>query len=356
MQTSRYLFISVLLIIGQALALSAQTPLQPILGNRVVSLLRIDGLLFKDLNKNGRLDKYEDWRLPVEVRVDDLVSQMTIEEKAGLMVGPSLTVGPNNGVSQQPTFMVNPFNPGPPAMVSPATLEGLYKRHIRQFINRDNLAPQSMVNWLNAVQQMAEGSRLGIPVLFVTNPRNTFGAAAVFGITEAGSSFSQWPGTLGLAAMRDTALVEDFARIAAQEYVSVGLRGAYHPTADLGTEPRWGRFKETFGEDAALTTELITAYIRGFQGRTLGPQSVALVAKHFPGAGPALGGQDAHFAFGKNQVYPGQNLEYHLQPWRAAIREGTAMIMPYYAVPKGMTTEEVGMSYNREIVTDLLRD
>ena len=345
-----------ILLMGLAMIASAQVPTQPHLGTRVANVLRADGLLFKDLNKNGRLDRYEDWRLPVEARVDDLVSQMTIEEKAGLMVGPSLAVGPNYGVSEQPTYMVNPFNPGPAAMVSPATVDGLYKRHIRQFINRENLAPQGMVTWLNAVQQLAEGTRLGIPVLFVTNPRNAYGTAAIFGITEAGSSFSQWPGPLGLAAMRDTALVEEFARIAAQEYVSVGLRGAYHPTADLGTEPRWGRFKETFGENAALTTELITAYIRGFQGKTLGPQSVALVTKHFPGAGPALGGQDAHFTFGKNQAYPGNNLEYHLQPWRAAIREGTAMIMPYYAVPKGLTSEEVGMAYNREIITDLLRN
>jgi beta-glucosidase len=342
--------------VTMALALNCAAQTQPELGNRVARVLRVDGLLFKDLNKNDKLDKYEDWRLPLDARVNDLVAQMTIEEKAGLMVGPSLTVGPNGGVSEQPTFMVNPFNPGPMMMVSPATADGLYKRHLRQFINRDNLAPRAMVNWLNAVQQMAEGSRLGIPVLFVTNPRNTAGQGAIFGISEAGSAFSQWPGTLGLAAMRDTALVEEFARIAAQEYVSVGLRGAYHPTADVGTEPRWNRYKETFGEDANLTAELITAVIRGFQGKILGPHSVALTTKHFPGAGPADDGQDAHFPFGKNQVYPGRNLEYHLIPWKAAIKEGTAMIMPYYAIPKGLTSEEVGMAYNKEIITDLLRN
>lgn len=345
-----------LAVVALLMMCPAQTATQPELGSRVVKVLRADGLLFKDLNKNGQLDKYEDWRLPVEVRANDLIAQMTIEEKAGLMVGPSLTVGPNGGVSEQPTFMVNPFNPGPPVMVSPATVEALYQRHIVQFINRDNLAPKTMVNWLNAVQQLAEGTRLGIPVIFVTNPRNTFGTGAIFGMTEAGSAFSQWPGNLGLAAMRDAALVEEFARIAAQEYVSVGLRGAYHPTADVATEPRWNRFRETFGEDANLTAEMITAYIRGFQGKTLGPHSVALVTKHFPGAGPASGGQDAHFPWGKNQVYPGRNLEYHLLPWKAAIKEGTAMIMPYYAVPKGLTSEEVGMSYNREIITDLLRN
>jgi beta-glucosidase len=332
---------------------AAQT--QPELGSRVVKTLRVDGLLFKDLNKNDKLDQYEDWRLPLDVRVNDLVAQMTIEEKAGLMVGPSLTVGPNNSVSEQATFGVNPFNPGPPSMVSPATADGILRRNIRQFINRDNLAPKVMVNWLNGVQQIAEGSRMGVPVLFVTNPRNTFGQGAVFGISEANGALSAWPGTLGLAAMRDTALVEEFAKIAAQEYVSLGLRGAYHPTADVATEPRWNRYKETFGEDANLTADLIAACVRGFQGKTLGANSVALTTKHFPGAGPADDGQDAHFPFGKNQVYPGKNLEYHLLPWKAAIKEGTAMIMPYYAIPRGITSEEVGMAYNKEIVTDLLR-
>ena len=328
---------------------------QPVLGARVVEILRVDGALFKDLDKNGKLDPYEDWRRPVAERVDDLVSRMTLEEKAGLMVGPSLPMGPGGTVSEQPVYGRNPFSGGPVAMVSPGTTDALYKRHIVQFINREDREPKTMATWTNAVQQLAEGRRLGTPVLFVTNPRNHYGAPASFGIAEAGSAFSQWPGTLGLAATRDAALVEEFASIAAREYVSVGIRGAYHPTADVATEPRWGRFRETFGEDANLTAELVTAVIRGFQGPELGPASVALTTKHFPGAGPASGGQDAHFAWGKNQVYPGRNLEYHLLPWKAAIRAGTAMIMPYYAVPTGISGEAVGMAYNKEIVTKLLR-
>ena len=328
---------------------------QPVLGARVVDILRVDGALFKDLDKNGKLDPYEDWRRPVAERVDDLVSRMTLEEKAGLMVGPSLPMGPGGTVSEQPVYGRNPFSGGPVAMVSPGTTDALYKRHIVQFINREDREPKTMATWTNAVQQLAEGRRLGTPVLFVTNPRNHYGAPASFGIAEAGSAFSQWPGTLGLAATRDAALVEEFASIAAREYVSVGIRGAYHPTADVATEPRWGRFRETFGEDANLTAELVTAVIRGFQGPELGPASVALTTKHFPGAGPASGGQDAHFAWGKNQVYPGRNLEYHLLPWKAAIRAGTAMIMPYYAVPTGISGEAVGMAYNKEIVTKLLR-
>jgi beta-glucosidase len=337
-------------LIGQA------TAPQPIINSRVAPILQINGLLFKDLNKNGKLDVYEDWRRPIAERVNDLVAQMTVEEKAGLMVGPSLPIGAGGGVSEQPVYGPNPFNPGPILLTSPATSDALLRRHIRQFINRENLPPKIMATWLNAVQQIAEGSRLGIPVVFVTNPRNHFGAPNAFGMTEASSAFSQWPGTLGLAAMRDTALVEEFARIAAQEYVSVGIRGAYHPTADVATEPRWNRFRETFGEDANVTAELMTALVRGFQGERLGPHSVALTTKHFPGAGPADDGLDAHYPWGKNQVYPGKNLEYHLLPWKAAIAAGTAMIMPYYAVPKGLTSEDLGMAYNKEIITDLLRN
>ncbi len=337
-------------------AFPQNTTQQPVVNARVALVLQVNGLLFKDLNKNGKLDVYEDWRRSIDERVNDLVAQMTIEEKAGLMVGPTLSAGPGGAVNEQAVYGVNPFNPGPVMLNVPATTEAINRRHIRQFINRENLPPRTMANWLNGVQQIAEGSRLGVPVLFVTNPRNQNGAQNAFGFIEAGSAFSQWPGPLGLAAMRDTTLVEEFARIAAQEYVSVGIRGAYHPTADVATEPRWNRFRETFGEDAKLTTDIITALIRGFQGEKLGPHSVALTTKHFPGAGPADDGLDAHFPWGKNQVYPGKNLEYHLQPWKAAIAAGTAMIMPYYAVPKGLTSEDLGMAYNKEIITDLLRN
>ena len=352
----RVALLLLLVALWQAAVSSQSATQQPIINAHVAPVLQSNGQLFKDLNKNGKLDVYEDWRRPLDERVNDLLSQMNLEEKAGLMVGPQLSAGSNGSVSEQAAYGSNPFNPGPILLNAPATTDALLRRQIRQFINRENLPPRTMATWLNAVQQIAEGSRLGIPVIFVTNPRNHYGTQNVFGIIEAGSAFSQWPGPLGLAATRDIALIEEFARIAAQEYVAVGLRGAYHPTADVATEPRWNRFRETFGEDAKLTTDIIAALIRGFQGEKLGPHSVALTTKHFPGAGPAKEGLDAHFAYGKNQVYPGKNLEYHLQPWKAAIAAGTAMIMPYYAVPKGMTSEDLGMSYNKEIVTDLLRN
>jgi beta-glucosidase len=328
---------------------------QPEIAARVAPLIQVDGLLFKDLNKNGRLDTYEDWRRPVEERVSDLVSQMTLEEKAGLMVGPTLEMGPGGTVNEQAIWRSNPFTGGPPALYAPGTTEAIQRRQMRQFINRSNADPRTMATWLNAVQAIAEGTRLGIPAFFVTNPRNHLSGAAQFGVNEAAGSLSQWPGSLGLAATRDPALVEEFAAIAAREYVALGIRGAYHPQVDLATEPRWGRIDGTLGEDVKLTAELTRALVRGFQGRTLGPKSVALTVKHFPGGGAAREGLDSHFPSGRFEVYPGGRFDEHVVPFRAAIEEGVAAVMPYYSIPQGRTSEAVGMAFNREIVTDLLR-
>ena len=327
---------------------------QPELGAKVVRILAVDGLRFKDLNKNGKLDVYEDWRRPIEERVNDLISQMTVEEKAGMMVGPTLPMGPNGTVSETSDNSPNPF--GGPTMRLPSTSDALNNRHITQFINRVNTDPKTMATWLNSVQQLAEATRLGIPAFFVTNPRNHVASEVRVGIDEASRSFSQWPGTLGLAATRDAALVEEFASIAAKEYVAVGIRGAYHPQIDVATEPRWARISGTLGEDAELTRQMTVALVRGFQGTTLGPHSVALTVKHFPGGGPVREGQDSHFEYGKNQVYPGKNFEYHLIPFKAAIENGAAAVMPYYSIPKGMTSEDVGMAFNKDIITGLLRN
>jgi beta-glucosidase len=278
---------------------------------------------------------------------------MTIEEKAGLMVSPTLPMGPDGAVNEESRPMPNPF--GGPSWTLPGTSDAVLKMHIRQFINRATTSPRTMATWLNAVQAIAERSRLGIPAFFVTNPRNHLGSGMVVGIDEAGGSFSEWPGTLGLAATRDPALVEEFARIAAEEYVAVGIRGAYHPQIDLATEPRWARISGTLGEDADVTSAMVAAMLRGFQGRALGPKSVALIVKHFPSGGPAEAGQDSHFAYGKFVVYPGGQFDYHVRPFKAAIDAGAVAVMPYYSIPKGITKDQVGMAYNREIVTDLLR-
>jgi beta-glucosidase len=192
-----------------------------------------------------------------------------------------------------------------------------------------------------------------IPVTLSTDPRNHF--TENVGTAASAGAFSQWPETLGFAAIGSAELVERFADIARQEYLAVGLRPALHPQIDLATEPRWSRISGGFGEDADLTSRLVQAYIRGFQRDQVGPESVSTMTKHFPGGGPQKDGEDPHFAYGREQVYLGDNFDYHLQPFRAAIAAGAAQIMPYYGMPIGTEYEEVGLGFNKGIVTDLLR-
>jgi beta-glucosidase len=213
--------------------------------------------------------------------------------------------------------------------------------------------PRLAALWHNRVQALASGTRLGIPVTISSDPRHSFSNNPVVSLSSGG--FSQWPEPPGLAAIGDPALVRRFGEIARQEYMAVGIRVALHPMADLATEPRWARTSGTFGEDAHLAARMVDAYICGFQGESLGPQSVACMTKHFPGGGPQKDGEDPHFDYGKEQVYPGANFDYHLIPFAAAFEAGTAQIMPYYGVPVGAGFEEVAFGFNREVIAGLLR-
>ncbi len=214
-------------------------------------------------------------------------------------------------------------------------------------------AAEALAKGYNAMQKVAERSRLGIPVTIASDPRNHF-SNNIFSM--AATSFSQWCETLGFAAIGDEDLVRQFAEVAREEYLAVGMRVALHPQIDLATEPRWPRISGTFGEDAALSAKLVRAYIRGFQGEALGPHSVATMTKHFPGGGPQKEGLDPHFEFQKGQVYPGDNFDYHLIPFEAAFEAGTASVMPYYGIPTGQTDENVAMAFNKTIITTLLRE
>jgi beta-glucosidase len=297
---------------------------------------------FRDLNCNGRLDPYEDPTRPVEERVDDLLGQMTLEEKAGLMFHPPLVV-PDDGTLLEGG---GPFGPS-------GTTELVRDLHLRHFNIYAAPEPRLHAEWSNRLQQLAESTRLGIPVTISSDPRHTVGAV---GASAAANGLSQWPEPIGLAATGDEALVREFADIARQEYRAVGIHVALHPMADLATEPRWARIVHSFGEDAELVTRLVAAYIRGFQGEQLGPHSVICMVKHFPGAGPQRDGEDAHFDYGKDQVYPGGMFEHHLAPFEAAFAAGAVQVMPYYGRPLGLPVEEVGFGFNHDVVTGLLRE
>lgn len=301
-----------------------------------------DGITFRDLNKNGRLDPYEDLRRPIEERVADLLSQMTLEEKAGLMFHPPVAMNADGSLAEE----IAPFNQA-------ATSEMVQKRLINHFNVYEVAQPRQMTEWHNRLQKLAESTRLGIPVTISSDPLNTLNSSPAVGLGD--NAFSKWPEPIGLAATRDAALVREFADIARREYLAVGIRIALHPMADLATEPRWARIAGTFGEDAELCSHMVAAYIRGFQGETIGSHSVACMTKHFPGGGPQKDGEDPHFYYGKDQVYPGNNFEYHLIPFQAAFDAGTAMIMPYYGRPMGLPLEEVGFGFNKDVITGLLR-
>ena len=358
-----------LLIIAPLLA---QKPQQPALASRSVKALTQSGLTFKDLNKNGKLDRYEDWRLPVEMRVKDLIGQMTLEEKVGFMLISTTRMGGDNAFQQNAPKaeitsafneedLVQPNNiftrkPLPvPIMSAAGTTKGVTQFNLRHFILRANPPAQTIAEWANRLQELCESSRLGIPAIVASNPRNHITIDAAVGLSVGTTAFSKWPGELGLAAMRDLKLTREFADIARQEWTAVGLRKGYMYMADLATEPRWQRIEGTFGEDADLASGMIRELILGFQGTQLGTNSVAMTTKHFPGGGPQENGLDSHFDWGKYAHYPGGMFEYHLKPFKAAIQAGTSAIMPYYSSPKGKEFEEVGFSYNKAIIQDLLR-
>jgi len=306
-------------------------------------VLTLDGVTFRDLNKNGRLDPYEDPRRPVEERLADLLSQMTLDEKAGMMFHSMI------GMSMNGTLVEKPGRSSPVR-----TSDVIAVRLLNHFNILEAGAPRKVVEWHNRLQKMAERTRLGIPVTISTDPRHAFSSNV--GANFAAGYFSQWPEPTGLAATRDEKLVQEFGDIARQEYVAVGIRVALHPMADLSTEPRWARVNGTFGEDADLAAKMVKAYIRGFQGKKLGKQSVACMTKHFPGGGPQKDGEDPHFDYGKEQVYPGDNFDYHLKPFEAAFEAGTSQIMPYYGMPVGTKYEEKGFGFNKSIITGLLRE
>jgi beta-glucosidase len=289
-------------------------------------------------------ERYREADRPVAERVEILLAQMTLEEKAGLFF--HTMIAPREGgtlAGANPVFGL------------PSTDELVLGRQMTHF-NVLGAAPSAreLAEWHNRLQELAASTRLGIPVTLSTDPRHSFtdnpGAALMAG------PFSQWPEPIGLAATRDEALIESFADVARREYTAVGLRVALHPQIDLATEPRWARQVGTFGEDVELTGRLAAAYIRGFQGETLGPGSVATMTKHFPGGGPQKDGEDAHFAYGREQVYPGGKFELHLAPFAKALEAGTSQIMPYYGMPVGTELEEVGFGFNKAVLTGLLRE
>ena len=340
-----------------------------------VKILTVDGLAFKDLNKNGKLDRYEDWRLPVAERAKDLASQMTVDQIAGLMLYSrhQSVPAPAGG------YFGGTYN-GKPFPESGAKASDLSDQQ-KAFLTTDNLRHVLMTSvenptvsalWNNNVQALVESIGVGIPANNSSDPRHGANKDSEYN-AGSGGAISQWPEELGLAATFDPAITEQFGTIAAKEYRALGIATALSPQIDLATEPRWNRFVGTFGEDPKLATDMARAYVDGFQSSPKaiaayegwGNQSVNAMIKHWPSGGPEEGGRDGHFAYGKFAVYPGNNFETHLKTFLDGafkLNGGTkkaSAVMPYYTISYNQDKkygENVGNGFSKFIVTDLLRE
>ena len=313
--------------------------------NPEVKTLDIDGMSFRDLNKNNKLDRFEDYRLDTAQRVEDLISQMTLEEKVGTLFHPPVTINPDWMFRLYSLFVDG----------GKLTESEIINQHINHFNLYGNPKPERLAKRLNSLQKIASRSRLGIPVTISSDPIHEVpngGGVASFSL----DGFSKWPSQLGLAASQNPSLVKQFAEIAREEYLAVGIRTALHPMADLATEPRWARNFGTFGSDNVLSSKLTMAYMDGFQGETIDSQSVMTMVKHFPGGGPQENGLDPHLFSGRNQIYPGNMFDYHIKPFIDAINNNLAVIMPYYGITVNQTSENVAIGFNKDLLTTLLRD
>lgn len=303
---------------------------------------------FRDLNRNGQLDPYEDSRLTPEARADDLVKRMTLDEKAGAMMHDTLPgLGALTGASAQG------YN-------FKAVEETITTKHVNSFITRLQLSPPQLAEQNNKVQEIAQHTRLGIPVTISTDPRSHF--QFVLGATNSGTGFSQWPETLGLAAIGDKDLVRRFGDIARQEYRAVGIHMALSPQADLATEPRWPRTTGTFGSRASVVSELVGAYVEGFQHGKDGVSAdgVATIVKHWVGYGAQPNGFDAHNYYGRFAKLSNASFAQHVAAFQGALAAHVAGVMPAYPILQGITVngkpvEAVAPGYNKQILTDLLR-
>lgn len=335
-----------------------------------VTILTVDRLAFKDLNQNGSLDPYEDWRLPAEERAKDLASKMSVEQIAGLMLysAHQSIPGGGNRFFGPVTYNGKPFEEsGAKASdLSDAQQVFLKDDNLRHVLITSVESPGVAAQWNNNAQAFVEGIGMGIPVNTSSDPRHGSDSYAEFN-AGAGGQISMWPSSLGIAASFDPGLMQQFGEIASKEYRALGIATALSPQIDLATEPRWSRFDGTLGEDPDLATDLARAYVDGFQSSSDGEwgyQSVNAMVKHWPGGGPEEGGRDAHFGYGAYAVYPGNNLKDHLKPFTEGafkLEGNTGMasaVMPYYTISTGRDTvngESVGNSYNKYLITDLLR-
>jgi len=244
----------------------------------------------------------------IDRRVEELLSRMTLEEKAGQMTQLSIQT-----ISRRPQTATQEHE------LDQARLEDvLVNHHVGSILNVWNGA-FSLDHWhevITAIQDVAtRKTRLKIPVLY--------GIDSVHGANYVREA-TLFPHNLAMAATRNPELVQRAAAITALETRAAGIPWNFAPVLDLGRQPLWPRFYETFGEDPYLASVMGAACVRGFQGASLRlPVQVAACAKHYLGYGFPLSGKDRTPAWIPDRML----LEYFLPPFRAAVQEGVRTVM-----------------------------
>lgn len=339
--------VSLLPLLLFAVALDAQVATQPVVQATSAPIIIVAGRRFRDLDRSGTLEPYEDWRLSSERRAADLVGRMTLAEKVGAAVHGTAPIG-GGPMSSGPTYD------------TAAAAAMFLTRNVNSVITRMSVPPGAFAEQSNALQRIAERGRLGIPVTISSDPRNHFTSVAGASVTSNG--FSQWPEALGFGALDDPALVRRFADVVRAEYRAVGIHMALSPQADLATEPRWSRIDGTFGERPDRVGALVTAYVQGMQGSPthLTRDGVATIVKHWVGYGASVDGFDGHNYYGRYARFPGRQFAAHVSPFLGAFAAGVVGVMPTYAILDGLwidgkAVERVGVGFNTQLLTDQLR-
>ena len=353
----------------------------PIIGVTTCGVIVQDGLYFKDMDNDGVLSPYEDWRLPPEERAADMVRHLPLKQQAGLVLNTlwnsPLSMTREGAKNEQgnidPSKVFKRFDPAEP--VKPSFLPGVSMRVDDSDVLESKLAAGVYRGEMRAEAGMAAlyhnlGSQyvefeacnggVAVPYSLHTNPIN-IGYPDFLGF--------------GAAVMGDGNfdLVYEMADTDRKMMAACGLNIMYGPQVDVATDPRWPRNSGTYGErpdiTAGITRELIRGYQNGEDGLKEG--AIALTVKHFPGDGPAENGFEPHLPIGQWRLYPteGSMEKYHLPPFQAAFDMNASAIMPDYSrvstdgrsVPqyyrgKLTSTEQVGSTYSKELITDLARD
>ncbi len=276
---------------------------------------------------------YRNPNIPLEQRLADLLSRMTLEEKVAQVQG----TWQNPNSRQDPSSMFV----GDKGVFLPERAAVALKLGLGEMSRpSENRSPREMAEFTNALQKwMKENTRLGIPILF--HDECLHGRAAPKG--------TSYPQPIALASTWDPGLVHDVFSATAAEVRARGAQQCLTPVVDLARDPRWGRTEETYGEDPYLVSRIGVAAVEGFQGS--GPfidkAHVLATLKHFAVHGQPEGGTNV----GPGNYSERVIREYFLKPFEAGVKEAHAQsVMASYNEIDGIPSHS-----NRHLLTDVLR-